>query len=240
VRLRQPRRGHRFGHDAILLAAATQGQAGEHVVDLGAGVGAAGLALAARSAGVRVTLVDIDPDLVDLAAENARLNGLDVRVRAVTLDVRSSEQTFAAAGLAAGAIDRVMMNPPFNDAARQNLSPDAARASAHGASWETVVTWTTAAARLLAPKGVLTLIWRADGLGEVLTALERSFGGVRVLPIHAKPGAPAIRVILRAVKESHAPLALLPAFVLNDARDRPTPEAEGVLREGRELALAEN
>ena len=44
--LRQPRRGHRFGHDAILLAAATDARSGQHAVELGAGVGAAGLALA--------------------------------------------------------------------------------------------------------------------------------------------------------------------------------------------------
>ena len=54
LRLRQPRRGHRVGHDAILLAAATGGRAGEQAVDLGAGVGAAGLALAARVAGLDV------------------------------------------------------------------------------------------------------------------------------------------------------------------------------------------
>ena len=42
--LRQPLRGHRFGHDAILLAAATAAQAGEQAIELGAGVGAAGLA----------------------------------------------------------------------------------------------------------------------------------------------------------------------------------------------------
>ena len=60
LRLRQPLAGHRVGHDAILLAAATEGSAGEHAVDLGAGVGAAGLALAARVAGLKVTLVEID------------------------------------------------------------------------------------------------------------------------------------------------------------------------------------
>ena len=53
LRLRQPLSGHRVGHDAILLAAATGGRAGELAVDLGAGVGAAGLALAARVAGAR-------------------------------------------------------------------------------------------------------------------------------------------------------------------------------------------
>src|SRR5215470_1505629 len=87
LRILQPRSGHRVGHDAILLAAATAAVAGERAVDLGAGVGAAGLALAARVEGVSVTLVDIDPDLTMLARENAIRNGLANRVSAITLDV---------------------------------------------------------------------------------------------------------------------------------------------------------
>src|SRR6185436_7138596 len=77
LRLRQPRRGHRVGHDAILLAAACPARAGDHVVDLGAGVGGAGLALAIRVPGTTVTLLEVDPQLAMLAAENARLNALD-------------------------------------------------------------------------------------------------------------------------------------------------------------------
>ena len=74
LRLRQPGKGHRVGHDAILLAAATAAKKGEHAVDLGAGVGGAGLALASRVDGLRVTLVEIDPALAALAAENAARN----------------------------------------------------------------------------------------------------------------------------------------------------------------------
>ena len=100
--LRQPLRGHRVGHDAILLAAATSAQSGDHAVDLGAGVGGAGLALARRIAGVAVTLVEIDPALTALAAGNAQRNGLSDRVRAVRLDVEASAADFTAAGLAPG------------------------------------------------------------------------------------------------------------------------------------------
>src|SRR6266568_5268123 len=76
LELRQPRRGHRFGHDALLLAAATAARPGEHAVDLGAGVGAAGLALAIRVPGLSVTLVEIDPQLAALAAGNIVRNHL--------------------------------------------------------------------------------------------------------------------------------------------------------------------
>jgi tRNA1(Val) A37 N6-methylase TrmN6 len=60
LRLRQPRSGHRSGHDAILLAAATAAHAGDRVVEFGAGVGAAGLALAKRIGDLALVLVEID------------------------------------------------------------------------------------------------------------------------------------------------------------------------------------
>src|SRR5436309_2241896 len=98
LRLRQPRRGHRVGHDAILLAASCPARAGDDVVDLGAGVGAAGLALATRVEDTSVALVEIDPDLAALAAENAARNGLGARVRTVQLDVAAQARAFAARG----------------------------------------------------------------------------------------------------------------------------------------------
>src|SRR5438128_6099557 len=86
LRLKQPRRGHRVGHDAILLAAFCPARAGDTVADLGSGIGAAGIALAARVA-ANVNLVEVDPGHVALATENARRNGLSERVRAFALDV---------------------------------------------------------------------------------------------------------------------------------------------------------
>jgi tRNA1(Val) A37 N6-methylase TrmN6 len=238
LRLKQPRRGHRVGHDAILLAAATGARPGEDAVDLGAGVGAAGLALAARVPGTAVTLVEIDPELAALAAENARRNGLADRVRAVALDVDAPARAFAAAGLASGSAAHVLMNPPFNEPGRQNVSPDARRRLAHAAADPALSVWVRVASRLLQPQGTLTLIWRADGLARVLAALATSFGAVAVLPVHPRSDAPAIRILVRAEKGSRAPLSMLPGFSLNDATGHPTEAAEAVLRQGAPLTLA--
>ena len=235
--LRQPRRGHRAGHDAILLAAATGATAGAHAVDLGAGVGAAGLALAARVPGLAVTLVEIDAKLVKLAAHNVARNGLAERARAVLLDVAAPARLYAAAGLPAGCAGHVLMNPPFNDPARSNASPDAGKHLAHVATGEGLAPWLRAADRLLAPGGTLTLIWRADGLAAVLGALAR-FGSVAVLPVHPRPDTPAIRILVRAIKGGRAPLTLFPALILADAEGAPTPQAEAVLRHAGGLPLA--
>jgi tRNA1(Val) A37 N6-methylase TrmN6 len=237
LKLRQPRRGHRVGHDAILLAAATGGAYGQTAVEFGAGVGAAGLAVASRNPGMRLTLVEIDPVLCALARENIELNRFADRMTVLTRDVTRPD-LFGVDALTAGIADRVLMNPPFNDPARQNISPDPGRALAHAAPADVLPLWLASAERALKPNGVLTLIWRADALAQVLEALSRDFGGVTVLPVHPKPNAPAIRVLVRASKGARGALAVLPGLELNNAGGRPSAAADEILREGEVLPLA--
>jgi tRNA1(Val) A37 N6-methylase TrmN6 len=236
LRLRQPLTGHRVGHDAILLAAVTGGHAGEHVIDLGAGVGAAGLALAVRVAGLKVTLVEIDPALCALAEGNARLNNLADQVSVLAADSEDAD-ALAAAGI--GGADRVLMNPPFHDATRQNLSPDPRRRLAHAAAPGLLRRWVASAARLLKPQGVLTLIWRADALAEVQSELTAEFSSIAVLPVYPRPDAPAIRVLVRAVKSGGGAPETFPGLILNDQHGKPTAAAETVLRGGGALSLTE-
>src|ERR1700753_4262408 len=54
-----------------------QKRKGDRAVEFGAGVGAAGLALALRCPGVTVTLLELDPELSDIAAQNIVRNGFE-------------------------------------------------------------------------------------------------------------------------------------------------------------------
>jgi tRNA1(Val) A37 N6-methylase TrmN6 len=236
LRLRQPISGHRAGHDAMLLAAATPARPGDRVVDLGAGVGAAGLAVAKRVATIRLALVEIDQDLADLARGNAASNAIVAET--IVLDVTSGADVFAAAGLSPDTVDVVLMNPPFNDSARHHASPDKARETAHVACADTLESWTHAARRILRSGGLLTMIWRADAVAEVLAALGRGFGSLVVLPVHADATSPAIRVLVRAVKGGKAPTRIQPALILNDESARPIQELQDVLEGKRILPLA--
>lgn len=237
LRLRQPATGHRAGHDAILLAAATEARPGQRIADFGAGVGAAGLALARRVGGIELVMVEIDPALAALAAVNAAANGIEAR--AVMLDVGASAAAFADAGLAPDSFDGVLMNPPFNDGLRQQASPDPARRVAHAAMAATLEGWIHAARRVLKPGGALTLIWRAEGLADALAALARGFGSVAVLPVHGKDATPAIRILVRAIKGGRAPLRIYPGLMLNEQAGAPTPQAQALLSGAAVLPLAQ-
>jgi tRNA1(Val) A37 N6-methylase TrmN6 len=236
LRLRQPRSGHRAGHDAVLLAAATPARSGNRVVDLGAGVGAAGLAVAQRVAGIELVLVEIDEGLAGLARGNAVANAIAADV--IMLDVTSAAGVFAAAGLAPDSVDVVLMNPPFNDPERHRASPDKVREIAHVATAATLESWVHAARRILKSGGALTLIWRADRLVEALSALGRGFGSLELLPVHPEARVPAIRVLIRAIKGGKAPLQMHAALVLNDESALPNKQVQDVLAGKEVLPLA--
>jgi tRNA1(Val) A37 N6-methylase TrmN6 len=235
LKLLQPVRGHRVGHDAILLAAAAPKSG--HAVDLGAGVGAAGLALIARGAARTVTLLDIDRDLVRLAAANAERNGFAERVEAAVADVERVARRGGPSRPTAASADVVIMNPPFNDPETRRVSPDLARRRAHAAPNVKLAHWIAAAERVLKGGGRLILIHRPDAVATVLALLQEPFGAVEIIPVHARASGPAIRIIVRTQKGKRTAPVIRPGFVLAGDDERPTHQAEEVLRGAAPLDL---
>jgi len=204
----------------MLAAAVPQGFSGE-LADLGAGAGAAGLAVAARCPGARVTLVENHPVMAEHARQslaleqNRRIAG---RARLVVADVTLAGKARGAAGLADRSFDFVIANPPFNrDADR--ASPDALRRAAHVLPAGQLAAWLRTAAAILRPSGGLALIARPQMLPELFAAMAGRFGAIALRPVHPRADAPAIRIVLRAVRGSRAPLSLLPMLVLHEGKD---------------------
>ena len=233
----QPRGGHRAGSDAVFLASAVPAKSGERVLDIGAGVGVAGLCLLARVPGILVTAVEIDPALATLAADNAGRNGFAEQFEIVTADVTSPGKALAAAGLKAESYDHLIANPPFHAEGRVRAAPDAARASAHVMAQGGLAAWMRFFAAMAKPGALLTLIHRPDCLGELLALLEGRFGDIAVFPLFSKRDEPATRIIVQAKKGSRAGLSLLPGLLLHEYDGRYTADAEAVLRKGEPLRL---
>ncbi|MCM5552144.1 tRNA1(Val) (adenine(37)-N6)-methyltransferase [Pleomorphomonas sp. NRK KF1] len=222
---------HRAGLDAVLLAAALSEGTSGHVVDLGAGVGVAGLAVARRLPETSVTLVEVDPELARLAEGNAALNaGMADRVHVVVADVLARAVERRAAGLVDDMADHLIMNPPFHLADRGRSSPAPSRAQAHVLEAEAIDGWIRTTAAVLKPSGTLTMIFRADELQRLLSAIGSRFGSLSLLPVHAHAGEPAHRLILRGRPQGRAPLRILPGLVLHAPDGSFHPDVDDVLR----------
>lgn len=216
----------RAGLDAMLLAATVPHAFGGRAVDLGAGTGAAGFALAVRCPGVGVLLVERDPAMAGLIRRSLDLApnaALAERLRAVEVDITQPRPAREAAGLFDGGFDLAISNPPFHPAGGR-LSSDAAR-SAAVAMPETgfLGRWIAVAAALLAPRGVLALIARPDNLPEIFAACKNRLGSLRIAAVHTDAARPARRILVHARRGSRAPMALLPSLVLRVEENAPLP-----------------
>jgi tRNA1(Val) A37 N6-methylase TrmN6 len=230
--LTQPKRGHRVGTDAALLVAAAGDARQGRIVDVGAGVGAVGLALAQRSPLASVDLLEIDPEVAALAESNAARNGLQSRTRVLRLDVLNPRER-REAGLAESA-GCVVTNPPFFDAKAVRASPDESKARAHvlaGAEvGATLADWIPSSLAILAPSGSFVMIHRPDALSLILAAVGSRLGALALLPVHPTSGASAHRLLVSGVKGSKAPLRLAPGLVLHGADGQLTAEADALHR----------
>ena len=99
------------------------------------------------------------------------------------------------------------------------VTPDPDKARAHIAR-APLAEWVRACLALLAPGGAFAMIHRADALAQCLAAAEGRLGAVTILPILPRAGEPAVRILLRGVKGSKAPLSLLAPLSLDEADGR--------------------
>ncbi len=233
VRLRQPRSGYRAAIDPVLLAAAVPAGAGDSVLDIGCGAGAASLCLAVRVAGCRITGIDAQRELVRLAGENIALNRVTGRVVAMVGDLLRPPPRLEPGGFA-----HVMANPPFLETGGAAASPHPAKAAATIEGEADLGAWVRFALAMVRPKGSLTFIHRADRMEQLLAQLMGRAGEIIVFPLWAGPDKPAKRIIVRARKAVETPTRLTPGLVLHEADGRYTEAADAVLRGAAPLTLS--
>jgi len=227
--LRQPVKGHRIGTDALLLAAVTA--ATGRVCDLGAGVGAVGLALALRGA-PSVVLVERHPTFVSCAKHNIAFGGFGERVTLAQADIFDRNAFLADDRLADQRFDTVATNPPFDQTLRGRRSPSDLKLAAHAMQGGTLTDWLETATRLLRDGGVFSMIHRADRLADILAAMPSRLGGLAIRPVLPKADEAATRLLISAMAGSRAPLLLLPPLVLHESDGGFTPAAR-LIHEGR-------
>ena len=227
VKLRQPARGYRAGADAALLAAACDAADGDRTIEAGCGAGAALLAAAVRRPGVRFVGVERDAKAAALGRENIVLNGLAERVEIVEGDVG-----VRFSGLGLEPFDAALANPPFFDDPGILRGPAAERRGAWLAD-DGLAAWVGFLLKAVREGGTITVIHRADRLGDLLALLADKAGSLQVRPVQPFAEAPAKRVLVRAVKTGKAPLQLLPALVLHDSEGGKHSEAAEEILRGR-------
>jgi tRNA1Val (adenine37-N6)-methyltransferase len=224
--LLQPERGYRTNVDALWLAAfAKRPRVSRRCLDLGAGVGAIGLALIVSGGAERVTLLDVDASLLVLARRNAELAGVGERVDTLAIDLVAKLPRELA-----GAFDLVVANPPYGVVGEARSSPHPARARARTGETSTLPAFARAARLTLGAAGRACFVFPAQELPRLFDAL-RATGLVpkRMRLVHPLPGAPARVALIEAKPARPGGLRVEPPFVAMSAPGRWSDEAARIL-----------
>lgn len=220
LKIKQPdeKDGLRVNMDTILLAAFTKPRRREKILEIGCAHGAVSLILAKR--GFNVDGVDIQRHLIELAEENAALNGLEEKVKFYAADIREYRKLWRAQ-----TFDRIVVNPPYDELASSNRSPSDERArSVHGLEC-TLSSIVEASKYLLKNKGRLDIVIRAGRMAELFSLFDKNGMAPKTLRcVHPKPQKDAVTVLIEAMRAAaHGIIIKPPLFVLDDTGQN-TPE----------------
>lgn len=201
VVVHQQRRGYRFTSDATWLVAASLASARGRVVDLGAGCGVIGLALAQRPPVTGLVLVELQPTLAALARSSIEAKQLHCPAAVVEADLRGIGRRDVG-----GAAQLVVANPPFFAATEARAAARSERDRARRALAGDVFDFAAAAARLIDERGCFALVYPARQLQSALAACAAAHLRVHTLRfVHPRPDAPA-RLALILARRVGAPV----------------------------------
>ena len=232
--IRQPVEGYRAAMDPVLLAAAAPALARGRVLDVGCGVGTAGLCYLERVGGPSLVSLEIDPQLAALAGVNAQKNGFAGRMEVLEGDLLS----LRADVLTPNGFDAVITNPPYLRAGHADRPPNAIKDRANVEGEADLGKWLDFCLRMLKQKGWLVMIHRADRVDEILSHLHGRVGDITIIPLWPRPGRDAKRVIIKGRKAIKSPARFSAGLVLHpDDERRYSAEATAILRDGGPLDL---
>ncbi len=224
VRLLQPRKGYRFALDAPLLADFIETRPGDEICELGTGNGVIAILLSIKPFR-RITALELQPSLFDLAVRNVALNGMTGRIDVVQADLRE----FRPGRL----YDLVLANPPYVRRGTGFPSPSAEKTVAKQEVTCDIYQVMSAVSDLLKPAGRASFVFPAARFDDLVAAAAgHDLHPRRLRFVRPRADDPA-NLFLSEFRFGRAGLPLTPApLILYGPDGEQTPETQAIC-EGR-------
>jgi len=208
--VKHPRAGYRYSIDAVILAGHVRPRPEDRIVDLGTGCGIIPLILGFRYPGIKLSGVEIQAELADIARTNVAANHLEQRVDILPVDMRSlKSSTFS------GPVDVVASNPPFFRMSAGRINPESQRAIARHELKVTLEDVLKAAERVLRTAGKFVCIYGSDRLVDLFASMRTCHIEPKFMRlIHSKAGTDARLALVEGVKRGNSGLIAGPPLFI--------------------------
>lgn len=226
IKITQRAKGYRFSIDPVLISHFAQMPERAKILDIGTGSGIIPLVLAYLHPECRVTGVEIQKNLAEIAASNIKENGLCDRVKIINMDLSNLTQQDIE-----GPADIIISNPPYRKISSGRINPECEKAVARHEVTLSLENLLKKASSLIKTGGMFYMIYPSQRLAEVICGMTE----VNIEPkalrfVHSFPDQPAKLVMIAGRKAGQPGLTIDRPLVIYKARGEYTEEVDKMMR----------
>lgn len=199
-----------FGIDAVLLSNFVKVKKNGHVVDLCTGSGIVPILLSAKTGAKKITGIEIQSDIADMARRSVSYNKLDEKIDIVNDDISNALKYINNCS-----VDSVCVNPPYMKDTTAIKNPDLPMAIARHELLTDLETVINIASRLLKESGKFFMVHRPSRLSEIFASMRQNrIEPKRLRFIHPYIESKANLVLIEGAKGSGVWLDVEPPLVV--------------------------
>lgn len=214
LKIIQKKNGFCFGVDAVLLSNFTDIRKNDAVIDLGTGSGIIPILLAGKTGAGRITGLEIQPDMCEMAERSVMLNNLGDRVRIFNGDIKNSIEYFGPSSF-----NVVVTNPPYISKGGGLLNPSDTKAVSRHEILCTLEDVIKTGARLLAPGGRFAMVHKPERLVDILCLMRQYCIEPKFLRfVHPSPYKKPDMLLIKGARDGNPELKVLAPLYVYDAR----------------------
>lgn len=189
----QKKSGFRFSVDAVILADFFKGVKPGKLLEIGTGTGIISILLSDREEIEKITALEVQPEMAELAERNMKRNKLEERIEVVLGDVKEMKP--------GNMYDYVVSNPPYIPVDGKKINIQDNKALSRHEINLTLEELVKNAKRLLKPRGQFFMVHRTHRFSEISSVLEREgFSVKRVRFVYSDHESGSNLVLIEASK----------------------------------------
>ena len=169
LKIIQDKNGFCFGMDSVLLSDfAKKIKKGSNILDMGTGTGILGILLSAKTQDTKITGVEIQPEVADMAQRSVELNNLEERISIICENIKNLKETYNA-----GSFDAIVTNPPYKKKGTGGINENEAKLISRHEMTANLEDFISIASYLLKDQGNIYMVHRPERLADIMVNLRK-------------------------------------------------------------------
>ena len=199
LKIIQNKNGFCFGMDSVLLSDfAKEIKKNSTILDMGTGTGILGILLSAKTQDTKITGVEIQPEVAQMAQRSVQLNHLEERIDIICKDIKELKKIYETQSL-----DAIVTNPPYKKKGTGGINENEAKLISRHEITANLEDFISIASYLLKDQGSIYMVHSPERLADIMTSLRKYKLEPKVIKfVHPNQEKEPNLILVKAIKNA--------------------------------------